>query len=129
MRNGRWRGGVDPQSEELLHGVMHFDARIWRTLPLLAFNPGRLTREWVQGARTRYVSPLALFLFTIFVTFFILSFVRMPEPVISLAGQRAAATIPTTHQRPSSGRRTCSAARSSSPPRTNRGGRWATSSA
>ncbi len=77
--------------EELLHGVMHFDARIWRTLPLLAFNPGRLTREWVQGARTRYVSPLALFLFTIFVTFFILSFVRMPEPVISLAGQRAAA--------------------------------------
>ncbi|MFP5345246.1 MAG: ThiF family adenylyltransferase, partial [Gammaproteobacteria bacterium] len=37
---------------------------------LLALNPGRLTREWVQGARTRYVSPLALFLFTIFVTFF-----------------------------------------------------------
>lgn len=77
--------------EELLHGVMHFDARIWRTLPLLALNPGRLTREWVQGARTRYVSPLALFLFTIFVTFFILSFVRMPEPVMSLAGQRAVA--------------------------------------
>jgi hypothetical protein len=77
--------------EELLHGVMHFDARIWRTLPLLILNPGRLTREWVQGARTRYVSPLALFLFTLFVTFFILSFVHMPEPVVSLAGQRAAA--------------------------------------
>lgn len=77
--------------EELLHGVMHFDARIWRTLPLLVLNPGRLTREWVEGARTRYVSPLALFLFTIFVTFFILSFVHMPEPVMSLAGQRAAA--------------------------------------
>ncbi|MBA4805732.1 MAG: DUF3667 domain-containing protein [Brevundimonas sp.] len=79
--------------EELLHGVMHFDARIWRTLPLLALNPGRLTREWVQGARTRYVSPLALFLFTIFVTFFILSFVRMPEPVMSLAGRQAAAEV------------------------------------
>ncbi|MBZ5718297.1 DUF3667 domain-containing protein, partial [Haemophilus influenzae] len=39
--------------EEVLHGVMHFDARIWRTLPLLAFNPGRLTREWIQGKRTR----------------------------------------------------------------------------
>jgi len=76
--------------EELLHGVMHFDARIWRTLPLLILNPGRLTREWVEGARTRYVSPLALFLFTIFVTFFILTFVHMPEPVVSLAGQRAA---------------------------------------
>ena len=39
--------------EEVLHGVMHFDARIWRTLPLLAFNPGRLTREWIHGRRTR----------------------------------------------------------------------------
>jgi hypothetical protein len=60
--------------EELLHGVMHFDARIWRTLPLLLLNPGRLTREWIQGKRTRYVSPLALFLFTVFLMFFALSF-------------------------------------------------------
>lgn len=75
--------------EELLHGVMHFDARIWRTLPLLAFNPGRLTREWIEGKRVRYVAPLALFLFTVFVTFFALSFVHMPEPTMNLASQRA----------------------------------------
>ncbi len=60
--------------EELLHGVMHFDGRIWRTLPLLITNPGRLTREWIQGKRTRYVSPLAIFLFTLFVMFFAISF-------------------------------------------------------
>ncbi|OYW29873.1 MAG: hypothetical protein B7Z44_03070 [Caulobacter sp. 12-67-6] len=60
--------------EELLHGVMHFDGRIWRTVPLLVLNPGRLTREWVEGKRSRYVSPLGLFLFTIFLMFFILSF-------------------------------------------------------
>ena len=60
--------------EELLHGVMHFDGRIWRTVPLLVTNPGRLTREWVEGKRSRYVSPLGLFLFTIFLMFFILSF-------------------------------------------------------
>mgnify|MGYP003575544074 CR=1 FL=1 len=60
--------------EEMLHGVLHFDARIWRTLPLLAINPGRLTREWVQGRRTRYVSPLAMFLFTVFLMFFVFSF-------------------------------------------------------
>ena len=35
--------------DELLHGVMHFDARVWRTLPLLWLNPGKLTREWVEG--------------------------------------------------------------------------------
>ena len=60
--------------EEFLHGIVHFDARIWRTLPLLALDPGRLTREWVQGRRTRYVSPLALFLFTVFLLFFLMSF-------------------------------------------------------
>ncbi|WGM32148.1 DUF3667 domain-containing protein [Brevundimonas sp. NIBR11] len=59
--------------EELLHGVMHFDGRIWRTLPLLIANPGRLTREWVQGKRTRYVSPLAIFLFIVFLMFFALT--------------------------------------------------------
>ena len=65
--------------EELLHGVMHFDGRFWRTLPLLVINPGRLTREWVQGRRTRYVSPLAMFLFTLFVMFFALSFMPHQE--------------------------------------------------
>ena len=65
--------------EELLHGVMHFDGRFWRTLPLLVLNPGRLTREWVQGRRTRYVSPLAMFLFTLFVMFFALSFMPHQE--------------------------------------------------
>lgn len=65
--------------EEVLHGVMHFDARIWRTLPLLWLNPGKLTREWVEGKRTRYVSPLAMFLFTVFVMFFALSFMPAYE--------------------------------------------------
>lgn len=83
--------------EELLHGVMHFDGRFWRTLPLLIINPGRLTREWVQGRRTRYVSPLAMFLFTLFVMFFALSFMPHPEmgnpPLASqIADQRAELT-------------------------------------
>ncbi|MDG2521243.1 DUF3667 domain-containing protein [Caulobacter segnis] len=60
--------------EEILHGVMHFDSRIWRTLPLLFLNPGRLTREWIEGKRSRYVSPLGMYLFTVFVVFMLLSF-------------------------------------------------------
>lgn len=76
--------------EEVLHGVLHFDARVWRTLPLLALNPGRLTREWVQGRRTRYVSPLALFLFTVFLIFFLFSFGGGGlEPVMKSDGQTA----------------------------------------
>jgi hypothetical protein len=65
--------------EELLHGVMHFDSRTWRTLPLLLFRPGKLTREWSHGMRARYVSPLAVFLFTVFVMFMLLSYMPRPE--------------------------------------------------
>ncbi len=36
---------------DLLHGVFHFEGKIWRTLPLLAWNPGRLTREYTDGRR------------------------------------------------------------------------------
>jgi len=60
--------------EEGLHGVLHFDSKMWRTLPLLLARPGLLTRRYIDGQRVRYVSPLALFLFTIFLMFFVLSF-------------------------------------------------------
>ena len=59
--------------EELLHGLLHFDAKAWRTLPLLVAKPGKLTREYIDGKRTRYVSPLALFLFMVFFMFFVVS--------------------------------------------------------
>src|SRR4051794_36377143 len=29
---------------EILHSVLHFEGKIWRTLPLLALRPGQLTR-------------------------------------------------------------------------------------
>lgn len=58
---------------DLLHGVLHFEGKIWRTLPMLVWHPGRLTREYVEGRRARYVSPIALFLFTVFLTFALFS--------------------------------------------------------
>ncbi len=54
---------------DLLHGVFHFEGRIWHTLPLLVLHPGRLTRRYIDGQRARFVSPLALFLFCVFLMF------------------------------------------------------------
>lgn len=59
--------------EELIHGLFHFDTKGWRTLPLLIARPGQLTRRYIDGQRTRFVSPLALFLFMMFFMFFIFS--------------------------------------------------------
>lgn len=64
--------------EELLHGILHFDGKGWRTLPMLAFQPGRLTRDYVEGKRARYVAPFAMFLFTVFVMYFTFAFIGGP---------------------------------------------------
>ena len=56
--------------EEFAHGVFHVESKGWRTLPMLIVNPGRLTREYIHGRRARYIAPLALFLFMVFLTFF-----------------------------------------------------------
>ena len=58
---------------DLLHGVFHFEGKIWRTLPMLVFHPGTLTRRYIAGERARFVSPLALFLFTVFLMFAVYS--------------------------------------------------------
>ncbi|WP_395644449.1 DUF3667 domain-containing protein [Terricaulis sp.] len=64
--------------EELLHNLFHFDTKAWRTLPMVAFRPGTLTRNFVYGKRARYISPLATFLLSVFFMFFVFSLIPMP---------------------------------------------------
>jgi Protein of unknown function (DUF3667) len=59
---------------DILHSVLHFDGKLWRTLPLLAFRPGDLTRSYIHGERAKFVSPMAIFLFAIFLMFAVFSF-------------------------------------------------------
>jgi hypothetical protein len=40
---------------------------------MLAFRPGALTRRYLAGERARFVSPIALFLFSVFLMFAVLS--------------------------------------------------------
>lgn len=60
-------------AHEILHGVFHFEGKIWRTIPELCFHPGRLTRRYIDGERAKFVSPMALFLFSVFLTFAVVS--------------------------------------------------------
>lgn len=38
------------------------DSRLWRSVPMLLFRPGRMTRNYLDGQRARYVPPFRLFL-------------------------------------------------------------------
>ena len=63
---------------DILHGVLHFEGKFWRTLPLLAWKPGELTRRYVHGERAKFISPMALFLFSVFMMFAVFSFLGDP---------------------------------------------------
>jgi hypothetical protein len=63
---------------DIAHGVLHLDGKVWRTLPMLAFRPGELTRRYIDGERARFLSPIALFLFSVFLMFAVFSLVGGP---------------------------------------------------
>ncbi|WOE74585.1 DUF3667 domain-containing protein [Alterisphingorhabdus coralli] len=79
---------------DILHGVLHFDGKFWNTLPLLAWKPGELTRRYVHGERAKFISPMALFLFTIFMMFAIFSFVGSPGMADSSTESTDSETVP-----------------------------------
>jgi hypothetical protein len=60
---------------DLVHAIFHFEGKVWNTLPLLSWRPGDLTRRYIHGERARFISPLALFLFAVFLTYAVLAIV------------------------------------------------------
>jgi hypothetical protein len=66
---------------ELAHGIFYLETKTWRTLPMVLFRPGTLTRNYVYGKRARYLSPLTMFLFAIFIMFFAFSTIEAPMNV------------------------------------------------
>jgi hypothetical protein len=58
---------------EFVHEIVaHYvaaEGKLWRTLALLALQPGRLTLEYLAGRRQRYIVPLRLYLTASFLFF------------------------------------------------------------
>lgn len=63
--------------QDMVQGLFNFEGKIWRTLPMLAWRPGELTRRYIAGERARFVSPIALYLFTVFLMFAVLNLTGM----------------------------------------------------
>ena len=70
---GKFCGRCGQRLEHEIHSVWHFtqeatedlthaDSRLWGTLFALLFQPGFLTREFLDGRRVRYLPPLRLYL-------------------------------------------------------------------
>lgn len=65
---------------DIMHGVLHLDGKLWETLPLLTLKPGELTRRYIAGERAKFVSPMAMFLFTVFAMFAVFQMVGISAP-------------------------------------------------
>ena len=60
--------------QDFVQGLFNFEGKIWRTLPMLAWRPGEMTRRYIAGERAHFISPVALYLFTVFAMFAVLNF-------------------------------------------------------
>jgi hypothetical protein len=65
---------------DVLDTVFEYDSRIWRSLIPLYFLPGRITREFLDGKRIRFVLPFRLFFVLTVVAFLVLQL--LAEPVL-----------------------------------------------
>src|SRR3954463_5975819 len=66
--------------QDFLQGMLNFEGKFWHTLPMLAWRPGEMTRRYIAGERARFISPIALYLFTVFAMFAVLNFTGTWSP-------------------------------------------------
>lgn len=71
---------------------LHLDSRVLRTLGMLLFLPGKMTRQFMDGRRVSFVPPLRLYLFSSLIFFLILSLANVALFVVDLVELQPAAT-------------------------------------
>ena len=55
--------------------IFSMDSKVIRTIPVLLFRPGRLTKEYVKGRRIQYLPPVRMYVFFSIVMFLLIPWV------------------------------------------------------
>ena len=72
QKNDDLRRSVLILAREFIEDTFSFDSRMWRTLGALTTKPGRVSRAYAHGKRSRYTPPVRLFLVVSFLFFLLL---------------------------------------------------------
>jgi len=80
--------------------LFELDSRLWRTLIPLAIRPGRLTDDYLQGRRARYMPPFRMYL-VLSLAFFLIAFFDPYEELGILFEPGETAVTATTPMEPS----------------------------
>lgn len=78
---------------EFFSGVFSYDSRFQRTLRVLLFKPGKISKDYVNGKRMRYANPFRLYLSTSILFFLLFGFTIDTSNEL---GQRDRDMIPVT---------------------------------
>jgi len=77
---------------DVLGDFLNVDSRIWRSLRTLAFQPGRLTRLYLEGQRAKHTPPFRMYVVTSLAFFVFFSLVRsLASPEAPDSAEQAAA--------------------------------------
>lgn len=80
---------------EFLRETFELDSRLFRTLKLLIFKPGSLTREFSRNRRVSFMSPVRLYIFASFAYFLVLSlFGDFERRILSVTEQDREVELP-----------------------------------
>lgn len=55
--------------QEAFEDFFHFDTKLWNTLKATFTRPGKITMDYLEGKRVRYVPPVKLYIFVSFIFF------------------------------------------------------------
>lgn len=58
---------------EVFESIFHFDTKIFLSLKYLFFFPGKMSKEFLENKRAKFVPPMRLYVFVSFIFFLILS--------------------------------------------------------
>ncbi|MDT0684927.1 DUF3667 domain-containing protein [Autumnicola psychrophila] len=64
---------------EFFSGIFAYDSRFQRTLKALLFQPGKISKDYIQGKRVRYANPFRFYLSASIIFFLIMSFTSSLE--------------------------------------------------
>lgn len=65
---------------EFFAGIFAYDSRLYRTLGVLLFRPGKISKDYIEGKRVRYANPYRFYLSASIIFFLVWSLTHSIEP-------------------------------------------------
>lgn len=72
QKNGPARLTMGQITHDFIHALTHVDHSIFALLKALAWQPGRVAREYIEGRRKKYFGPLAFLVIAVGITSFMI---------------------------------------------------------